>query len=480
MSPEIFKLFFDRVNIICALDHSGRAGNYFFQSIFDQHTEVLTCPWVQYTYSSFVTHFGEEEVVDAREAHQYWTTQSYFRLVYNEVDDALAKTITSFGSDPKAAIDRALVREIFDALVLTRPMITRKEVILASAFAYGMGVKRDIHTIRYILVSDAVSLRTENLLTGFSGKIVPAIQQDFPQARFISLERDPRATFASCRQQYVNSNGNMYGIKFGNYFRQLGNLLRQRFTTEGCVFLFWLLYFASAARLIYHLKQNIGTQMLVIKNEDLNTRFIPTMKQICSWLRISFAQEWQNDPYQPTNVGSIWLGKGAYNSRYQKNSSGPLENDPDEIAKNITGPNVYVTERWKKRLARNEIAVIEFLFAEELRELSYEFLVFQNQIFSRVQFLKYLFMPFEGELPSWKWILRGREVSASEVLQRIFYFFSFFPFYLFSRLILMRYAFWGDFFALHPPQEQISSNAKNLVSFSASTKSDREILVSKH
>lgn len=475
----MFNSFIDRVGIICALDHSGRAGNYFFQSIFDQHTEVLTCPWVQYTYSTFVTHFGDEEIVDSREAHQHWTTQSYFRFVYNEVDDALAKTITSFGSDPRAAIDRAVVREIFDSLVLIQPTVTRKVVILASAFAYAMGVKRDVKAIRYILVSDAVSLRTENLLLGFSGKIIPAIRQDFAHARFISLERDPRATFASCRQQYVNSNGNMYGIKFGNYFQQLRNLLAQRFSTEGCVFLFWLLYFASAARFIYRLKQTVQAQLLVIKNEDLNTRFIPTMKQICSWLNISFAREWQNDPYQPTNVGSVWLGKGAYNSRYQKNSSGPLENDPDEIAKNITGPNVYVTERWKKRLARNEIAVIEFLFAEELRDLSYEFLVFREQTFSKIQFLKHLSLPFEGELPSWKWVVRGREVSPNEVWQRIFYLVSFFPFYFISRLILIRYAFLENFFSLLPTKEQISRDAESSVSFSGSAKSDRGVLVSK-
>src|SRR3979409_528819 len=91
---EKFEVFARRGNLIVAIDHSGRAGNGVFQAIFDQHPEVLTCPWMHYVYSYIETEFGSPGILDCARAGDFLTTKTYFRYVYLDVDDGRSKEIT--------------------------------------------------------------------------------------------------------------------------------------------------------------------------------------------------------------------------------------------------------------------------------------------------------------------------------------------------------------------------------------------------
>ena len=57
-------------------------------------------------------------------------------------------------------------------------------------------------------------------------------------------------------------------------------------------------------------------------------------------------------------LGLPWTGTGGYNNQYQRNHYGPLKNDSDDVSKNVRGPNVYVTQRWRKRLRKNENFIV--------------------------------------------------------------------------------------------------------------------------
>ena len=115
------------------------------------------------------------------------------------------------GSDPAARIDRHAVRRAFHGVLKGKRIITRRELILATYFAYLTGLGRDPARARYILLSDSISLRTESVFGGYSGKILDLAKADFPEAVFIHLVRDPRAGFASTNHQFINQLGNMYG-----------------------------------------------------------------------------------------------------------------------------------------------------------------------------------------------------------------------------------------------------------------------------
>ena len=46
--------FSKKVNLMLLIDHAGRAGNVFFLTIFDNHPEVISCPWIHYIYSYII------------------------------------------------------------------------------------------------------------------------------------------------------------------------------------------------------------------------------------------------------------------------------------------------------------------------------------------------------------------------------------------------------------------------------------------
>ena len=78
------------------------------------------------------------------------------------------------GGDPRAPVDRIIVREVFDVLLSECGRITRRELVLASYFAYAVATGRDLRAVEYVLVSDSISLRTERVMDGFSGCVVGA------------------------------------------------------------------------------------------------------------------------------------------------------------------------------------------------------------------------------------------------------------------------------------------------------------------
>ena len=84
-----------------------------------------------------------------------------------------------------------------------------------------------------------------------------------------------------------------------------------------------------------------------VLNEQLNLNFSETMHQLSLVLGLKYLRCW-DERFQPTMLGLPWTGTGGYNNQYQRNHYGPLKNDSDDVSKNVRGPNVYVTQRWRK------------------------------------------------------------------------------------------------------------------------------------
>ena len=288
--------------------------------------------------------------------------------------------------------------------------------------------------MRYVLVSDAISRRTESVVDGFSGKVVDEILKDFPEAKLVHITRDPRATFASPRHQFVNSLGNMYGVSTSSITTRMRQLLTRDFSPDnGAVYLYWLLYLAQTARTVRRKKREYQQNFVTVRNEDLNLNFAPTIERLLAWLGVSNEADFQQEPFVPTILGRPWRGAGAYNSSYQRHTNGPLQNDSPEQSKAATGPNRHVTERWKTRLNKREIQLIECLFRQEIQDLDYEFLC---EPIAVGQVPRLLLGPFNGEVPAWSWIKLGKKEGARELFQRLFYSVTFPPFYVMSRVIL--------------------------------------------
>ncbi|MCB0325901.1 MAG: sulfotransferase [Bdellovibrionales bacterium] len=429
--------FVQRVNLIGLFDHSGRAGNGFFFTVFDLHPEIICCPWMHYTYSYLVRRFGLEQILPCESVHSYWVHEYYFRLLYQDRSTESDAQIIKFGGDPSAVVARDRIRAIFDSVVRGQSTILRRELVLLTYFAYAKGTDRDLSRIRYILTSDVIS-NYETVLREFRGDAVVATLEDFPKAKLLSLVRDPRAVFASNRHQFVNANGNMYGVRFGTYACRLKELMQLSLGFESCAYLFWILYATTAARSMYRIKKMLPGRFLTIRNEDLNLRFAETLKDICAQLEVSFDARWAEREFMPTSVGCPWRGTGAYNNRYQTNLTGPLQNDSQLVADRTSGPNAYVTRRWRSKLSRSEIALTEHLFREELIDLGYDFLETERGSISRVRLLAAVVVPFRGEIPGLRWLLEGFRQGPRELTERVLYYLSLPLFYVGARAQLWR------------------------------------------
>ena len=231
-----FNDFFNRVGLMLAIDYGSRGGNAFFLTLFDNHPEVATMPWLMYCYSYIYTEYGKKENLDSKHAHRLVTSTGYFRYIYNEPNEITIKEIEKWGGSPYAIKNRDQIRQCFDELVLEEEKISRKKLICAMFYSYVQSLGVDINKFKYILMSDAISLRTESPQRGFSGKITELAHKDFENFRLINLHRDLRAQFASCRHQFINQNLNMYGLRIGNAGIRLSELLRMNFKIENFCF----------------------------------------------------------------------------------------------------------------------------------------------------------------------------------------------------------------------------------------------------
>lgn len=462
LTPSItFQHLRDAIPLI-VLDH-GRAGNDFFKCLFDQHPEVLVIPHVGYFPARLTKMFGDRQEVSAEEAFDFLMDRTDFRYVAQDMSDEVAQEYIRLGNDPGFSIDRPLARKVLGELLETGSYFCKADIVAAMHAAYAIATGRDVSRVKYILMNDSpVHYRMHQTLA--IEQAYESHRGDFGDFVFIHLVRDPRAVFASLRHQFVKQNNGMYPFAL----RSLLSAFKSIFFGSGawCVFLSILEYTTVGSRQLFEWRDRSQTGFYVVRNEDLNLRFIPTMKKLRENIGIEWLEQWSDPSYVPTSGGEVWRGVGAYNNTYQEmteqksrklNLQGDrpethgyrfnvdrfFQNDPENISSSLSGPNRYVTERWKTRLTHNEIPFLEAVYYEEMVELDYQTMYVQAKGISRLRGLVGCLFPLSGELFSYSWILgqiksgfRPSARLALELFLLAIYFFC-------SRLTLLRLYFTG-------------------------------------
>lgn len=451
------RAFIDRAGLNLLLDHGGRAGSNFVQCLFDQHAEMLCCPLVHYVYSYWQRVFGLADTIDGASARKFIAQKSYFRYLYQDATGDIAKVIYKIGGDPSAPFDRLAFRRRVDEYFTPGKTFSRRDVILAPYAFYALGRGRDLSCIQYILINDAVSLNHENVFSGYALSLIDLARADFKNLRITALLRDPRAQFASTRHQMVNEFGNNYEIAWGEVQVALARLWRDDISLDHGPAHFCLLYQVESFRSLVRKWQGDpkADQWIFLRNEDINTNFVRTMTAYCARLGINPDPEWiaKGDDYTAYMMGRPWAGTGAYSSRYQTVRDGALANDQAAAIQKTTRPNKYVTERWKTRLPRHELRLLDSLCADEISLCRYEFLFKPKDKTPFYRVLDHL-LPWSGETPGWEWI-------KAKPGPRFFYYLFLLPFYLLGRVKMMSYDFRDRFFtrdvtATHLPVMEVS------------------------
>ena len=194
----------------------------------------------------------------------FWPQTIYFSLIYEKLDKNKADLITKMGN-PKARIDRQIVKRIFDQYLQRSQTISRQNLVCLIFYSFAIGTGRNLDDVKYVLCTDSISLRQETLFTGFSGKLIEIALADFPFAKLVHLERDPRAGFASSNHQFINQLGNMYGVRYGNFFDRLKLIFKKQLDWDSFLFL------GLDDLLLENIQNNQAEKAL---NEDVFTPFL--------------------------------------------------------------------------------------------------------------------------------------------------------------------------------------------------------------
>ena len=436
-----------QINLIGLMDHGGRAGSNFFQCLFDRHSEVVSCPLVHYVYSYWIDMFRDRSEITRDEAIEFVESRSYFRYVYNSPDNENAAYIKKIGGGDKIAFDFDRYHDLVDGYLDSMQIFSRREFlsVLYVIYAYVFGKK--LSQVKYFLLNDAVSIRGEDMFYGFSAKTIDLMRDDYPESWIVLLVRDPRAQFASTRHQLVNEYGNNYAVSFTTGLNRLAGLFFDRISMDnGPAHLISYMYQCASAKAALGRCTNEDKRTVILRNEDINLNFFPTMQSFANKLNFHIDPEWENTSYIPSMLGVPWEGTGAYSDRYQTCTNGPLRNDTSEQVVKAIGPNRHVTERWKERMPPREIELSERLFRDELKWLGYTIYYDDESKNDFSTLMRTAWYPASGELPSVGWIMNGCREGVPVFLNRLFYAVLFPLFYVLCRVKLFRYVLSDKFF----------------------------------
>lgn len=453
---ELYELF-DKTIPLIVFDHA-RAGNGFFSRLFDQHQNILSIPFVCYLPFHLEVLFKGKRRIKWEKALYYLLNKTDVRYLFNELDDEIKLEYNRLGDNPNFKIDRELGKSTLSNMLKHVGMVSKKDVFTSLHAAYAIAVDRKIDSIKYILMSD----QPLHYKAHFNNSIENHYKNDresFSDCIFIHLVRDPRANFASLRHQYLKENNGIYDYTVKGLIKSILGIFGGPLTWSTYLYIYD--YTSSGNQDLTNWRMNSANQFYVIRNEDINTNFIPTMKLLIEYLGVEMCLDWFMDDYTPTSGGEIWKGVGAYNDTYQNLTANKikdtynkrlnpiyrfklnskLSNDKKEISASIVGPNKYVTERWKSKLSVSEIKILELLYKNELIQYNYSFLHSANGLYSKImQFLCFA-LPFNGEGISFFWIKSRFSKGLKGILQLFFDLVSLPVFYIMGRATLIKLFF---------------------------------------
>lgn len=412
--------------VLMVFDHA-RAGNAFFKRIFDRHPEVLCIPVVSYLYNRTVSQYLEgAETAEGSVILRRILGDGEIHRIVSELTPEAEQDIIRYGDDPNARVDRAKVGRILAELLQDRREVTRHDILTAIFLAHAIGVGEDTSRVKYLL-TDASPHNDVGDGERLNRRLFDAIKKD--PVRIVHLVRDPRASFASIRHQYVNQFGVMYPIRSRKIWQT---------AKCNCVWMWTLKYTAGGARAMAEFRGEFAPlDWFLVRNEDLNLDFQNTMRKLTAWLDVDWHEPWSAPDYVPTSYGIPHKGVSGYTRMYNRNEDGPIENEPDEKAR-FPGPNVEVTRRWRRMLRAREVKILEAVYYEEMKEHGYVFDHVRDDA-SRKRALFSALLPFGGEFPT-----RMRWWTSRKRLDKKLVFLLFFPFsYALARLSFYRMYFAG-------------------------------------
>ena len=307
------------VFLVCA----GRAGSGFLHSLLDSHPEILMLP-MELKFHATWCRLDCDNVESIDDMVEKWCGNS-----------KLVRFREGIHSDRRNDKFTNCEFERFRtklSLCLKNRSLERHQVFYAIHEAYALAIGQNIDRIKTIVEWPADPSWLENSF------------EDFPDARIINVTRDFRANYASLKQTYLNTRRSLVDYGSKNFVGKMA-----------LVKIIKSLY--QDARKIAFLPQKLEEKnFLTVRLEDLHMDLENSVRVVARWLGIRY----QESLLQSTLGGKAWLGNSSYKVK-------------------VAGVDKRILTRWKSKLSKSEVIIIEYIFQDMLRKYEYS-LTQSNQI----------------------------------------------------------------------------------------------------
>jgi len=326
---------------LCFLMTFGHCGIDYLHSLIDAHQQVLLMPAFSF-YRSWKM-IGCDNASNRDEMFETW------RTYLTDHDASQVDRRKLFYEDAEAERFFAEFKE-----ALQDSGLGHADVFYALHRAYCGARKIDLSGIKLLVAHEHHPF------------VFDDIRSDFPDSRFLVINRDPRASLAGSFHQLEKAFGHLPDYYFN-------------FNVE-----IWM-------QAIRNWKQ-IGRKLpadryKVVRNEDLHAQLEDEMRGIAEWLGIDYSPVL----LKCTFSGREWVGESAYMT--------PDSKYPQPIDEFYLPENVR--ERWMGVLSRKDIAVAELLTGDAMDAFGYERMTRRNVFWKFYAFVLYL-LPHRGLYAHWR------------------------------------------------------------------------------
>jgi adenylylsulfate kinase len=319
----------------------GHCGIDYLHSQLDSHEQILLMPAFSF-YRSWKM-IGCDKAASAAEMSALW--EEYLRN--HQASQVVRRRL--FYDDDEADVFYAKFSEL-----LASSGIEHLDVFYALHDAYCFARNIDISTKRVLIAHEHVSLAFDQIL------------DDFPHARFLVMNRDPRASLGGSYHQLANVIGHLSDYMF-NFNIEIWMQAIQNWKKYG---------------------RKLGPDRFrVVLNEAMHADLEKEMREIAEWLGIDYSPVL----LKCTFSGREWVGESAYMTSDNKY---PQPIDEFYLPENIR-------KRWMSVLSRRDIAVIELLTGDVMDAFGYERMTPRNVFWKLYAFMLYLF-PHRGLYAHWQ------------------------------------------------------------------------------
>ena len=304
---------------VITLASFGHNGLDWLHSLLDSHKEIILMP----AYSFF------------RTLDFFYLQEGYHVTSIDSADD-MATALTKFIANDSAyqVVRRQFIFNEVDETIfcnsltqfLLKSNIKNKIKRLFYGIHYAFAELQDLplDRIKSIVIQEHVSWHCFEY------------QKIFDDIRFIFMMRDPRAAYAGgWKRQVENAH-----FKRLNPFDLDKTILSWTYTHSFC---------AS--------NQFNQDKIMVMQNEKMHNNLDAEMKNLCSWMNIQFEDCCLDESF----LGKPWLGESAYLA-VDELSERPPEDFYDAEK---------VEQRWRGRLAKNDILMLEVIFRRSMKRYHY-------------------------------------------------------------------------------------------------------------